>query len=83
MHATTETALYQNLGFLVGSLMVTYEIMSGGERKASKFVMFITFFAQVSEKVSSLANQTKCTYTVVWSLMAIRGSVQFHQPFLG
>ena len=36
--------------------MVTYEIMSGGERKASKFVMFITFFAQVSEKVSSLAN---------------------------
>ena len=48
MLTKTKIALSQTLGLLIGSLMVAYETTSGGVPQASKFVMFITYLAQVS-----------------------------------
>jgi len=44
----TPLVFYQTSGLLVGSLMVAHQITSGGEPQASKFVVFITYLAQVS-----------------------------------
>ncbi|KAF8160969.1 hypothetical protein B0H34DRAFT_698907 [Crassisporium funariophilum] len=42
------------LGLLVGSLLVAYEITSGGVPQASKFVIFITYLAQLYSPLNQL-----------------------------
>ena len=64
--------------------MVANEITSRGEPEASQFVFFITYLAQVSEKLF-IHCRTRLTAmnAVVWSLKPIGVSLPFHQPIFG